>query len=142
MPRGMGGGGFRGGGFRGGGHHGGGFRGGGHRRQSGSSMVSNTSSVGSAGMASPLGSPLLTGLMGGGLGYLLGSNRADKNDQQDQDQQDQQAPPAPAATPATATSRIDDGLNQLKRLGELHESGVLTDEEFALATKKIIEAER
>jgi Short C-terminal domain len=43
------------------------------------------------------------------------------------------APAAPAA-PAAAESPID----QLKELGELHESGVLTDEEFAAQKAKLL----
>ncbi|MDD5189391.1 MAG: SHOCT domain-containing protein [Methanoregula sp.] len=41
------------------------------------------------------------------------------------------APPAPAAQMADVTT-------QLQKLAELHKSGVLTDEEFAAAKKKIL----
>jgi len=44
----------------------------------------------------------------------------------------QQAPPA-APAPAAA-----DPIAQLKELGELHQSGVLTDEEFAAQKAKIL----
>ncbi|MCC6754901.1 MAG: SHOCT domain-containing protein [Solirubrobacterales bacterium] len=56
------------------------------------------------------------------------------------EQEAQQAPPqqyaepAPAA-PAPATA---DPIAQLKELGELHQSGVLTDEEFAAQKAKIL----
>jgi hypothetical protein len=43
--------------------------------------------------------------------------------------QQQYAPPAPAAP---------DPIEQLKQLGELHASGVLTDEEFAQQKAKIL----
>ncbi|MSO40739.1 MAG: SHOCT domain-containing protein [Solirubrobacterales bacterium] len=43
-----------------------------------------------------------------------------------------QGPPAPAAAPAA------DPMAQLKELGELHQSGVLTDEEFAAQKAKLL----
>ena len=47
---------------------------------------------------------------------------------------EQQAPaPAPAATPAASSPMID----QLNQLAELHQQGVLTDEEFAAAKAKL-----
>ena len=56
--------------------------------------------------------------------------------QQDAQQQQQQAPP-PQAAPAPAAAAPDQ-LGQLKELGELHTSGVLTDEEFAAQKAKIL----
>ncbi len=56
----------------------------------------------------------------------------------------QQAPPpqpAPAAyeQPAPpAAESMDDKIAQLKQLGELHEAGVLTDEEFAAQKAKLL----
>jgi hypothetical protein len=41
-----------------------------------------------------------------------------------------QAPPAPAPAP--------DPIERLKELGELHEKGVLTDEEFAAQKAKVL----
>jgi hypothetical protein len=56
----------------------------------------------------------------------------------------QQAPPAPAAgvtpgaaAPSTSTS-TSDTLAQLKQLGELRDSGVLTDDEFQTQKAKIL----
>jgi hypothetical protein len=43
-------------------------------------------------------------------------------------------PPAPAAEPAP------DPIEQLQRLGALHDQGVLTDEEFAVQKSKILNA--
>jgi len=48
-------------------------------------------------------------------------------------------PPPQAAAPEPPSGLTDDGLSQLKRLGELHESGVLTDAEFEIAKRKILE---
>ncbi len=48
-------------------------------------------------------------------------------------QYQQQAPPPPPAAPAAP-----DTLTQLQQLGELHDAGVLTDEEFAAQKAKIL----
>lgn len=66
-------------------------------------------------------------------------------DQQQYAQQQQYAPPPqqyappPAAAPAPAAP-APDPLEQLQKLGDLHASGVLTDEEFAAAKAKILSA--
>jgi hypothetical protein len=62
-------------------------------------------------------------------------NRWANQEQQQYEQQAAQAPPPPAAAPAGA-----DPMEKLKELGQLHESGVLTDEEFAAAKAKILNA--
>jgi len=54
---------------------------------------------------------------------------------QQQQQQQQYAPPPPAAPAAPAEN---DTIAQLKQLGELHEQGILTDEEFAAQKAKIL----
>lgn len=54
--------------------------------------------------------------------------QADRWAAQDQSAEPQQAPAAPTVDP----------IQQLKQLGELHESGVLTDEEFAAQKAKLI----
>jgi hypothetical protein len=89
-----------------------------------------------------MGSPLLTTLMGGGLGYALGSNSA-------QQAAPQQAPypyqpyPYPYQAPAVTTQApaysADSGkLAQLKLLEELHNSGTLTDDEFESEKQRIL----
>jgi Short C-terminal domain/Domain of unknwon function (DUF3824) len=55
-------------------------------------------------------------------------------EQQYQQQAYQQAPPPPPP----AAPGGDDMLDQLKQLGELHDAGVLTDEEFAAQKAKIL----
>ena len=73
----------------------------------------------------------------------------DLQDQQAMQQQPvyQQAPPPPpayqqpAAPPqaaAPSTGLTDESIAQLKKLGDLHESGVLTDAEFEAAKQKIL----
>jgi hypothetical protein len=62
--------------------------------------------------------------------------QASRWSQQDAAQQQQQyaeAPPPPPAAPST-----DDKLEQLKELGELKASGVLTDAEFEAQKAKIL----
>jgi Short C-terminal domain len=62
--------------------------------------------------------------------------QASRWSQQDAAQQQQQyaeAPPPPPAAPST-----DDKLEQLKELGELKTSGVLTDAEFEAQKAKIL----
>ena len=65
---------------------------------------------------------LLSGLLVGGLGYLLGR-------QQGQNQYQQRQPQANAQS---------DQLAQLRLLGQLRESGVLTEEEFQEQKQKIL----
>ncbi|GGW51855.1 DUF4429 domain-containing protein [Streptomyces griseoloalbus] len=47
-------------------------------------------------------------------------------------------PPAPTAAPAPAEDSHDALLRRLRELGELHRTGVLTDEEFTLAKQAIL----
>jgi len=56
---------------------------------------------------------------------------------QQQYAQPQYAPPPPAP-PAPAAASQEDMIGMLKQLGELHESGVLTDEEFAVQKAKVL----
>lgn len=74
-------------------------------------------------------SPLLTGLLGGGAGYLLGSNSAN--------QQGQQAEQTATANDFAANTD-DTKLAQLQNLGELRDSGVLTDDEFAREKSRLL----
>ena len=60
--------------------------------------------------------------------------QAARYDQQDAQQYAQQAPPPPAA----AAPAEDDATAQLQNLAQLHQQGVLTDEEFAAAKAKIL----
>jgi hypothetical protein len=56
---------------------------------------------------------------------------------QEQQQYEQQQQQMAAQAPAPA--RGDDSIGKLKELGGLHESGVLTDEEFAAAKAKVLD---
>ncbi|HEY7105292.1 MAG TPA: SHOCT domain-containing protein [Acidimicrobiia bacterium] len=61
--------------------------------------------------------------------------------QEDQSAYEQQAyaapPPAPAAAPPPAPA-ADDMAEQLTKLAQLHDSGVLTDDEFAASKAKVL----
>jgi hypothetical protein len=90
------------------------------------------------GMGMRMGSPLITALFGGGLGYLLGSRGqqqqpAPQAQAQSPNVQPQQAAPAPAA------NDDDRVLAQLKLLGELRDKGVLSDDEFVREKKRLLE---
>jgi hypothetical protein len=50
----------------------------------------------------------------------------------------QQVAPAPAPAAVAAAPSEGDVLDQLKQLGELHASGVLTDDEFAAQKVKLL----
>lgn len=104
-----------------------------------------------------MGSPLISTLMAGGVGYALGSNSSQQGAQQAPSYQQPypypypyqappvpyQAPPAPYQAPPAAPQGQGAGadrgsLAQLKLLGELHESGVLTDDEFERQKQRIL----
>jgi hypothetical protein len=59
---------------------------------------------------------------------------AQQEQQQWEQQQQQMAAQAPAAP------QEQDPMAKLKELGDLHQSGVLTDEEFAAAKAKVLNA--
>jgi len=62
---------------------------------------------------------------------------ARQEQQQWEEQQRQMAAQAPAET-AAPPAQEEDPMAKLKQLGELHDQGVLTDEEFASAKAKIL----
>jgi hypothetical protein len=63
------------------------------------------------------------------------NNRWAAQEEQQYQQQQAAAPPQAAAAPAGGE---DSMLDQLKQLGELHEQGVLTDDEFAAQKAKLL----
>jgi hypothetical protein len=97
------------------------------------------------------------GLLGaaavGGTAYYAGKKvtqgrqAEDMQDQQIADLQDQAAyqqqaaytqPPPPAPPPAAAPGAGSDTATQLQQLAKLHDSGALSDEEFATAKKQVL----
>ncbi|HEV3094859.1 MAG TPA: SHOCT domain-containing protein [Solirubrobacteraceae bacterium] len=78
--------------------------------------------------------PVLRAAAVGGGAYLMGKRRAEAQ---------QQAPPAaeggsPSASPEPAGGLDADAVKRLKELADLHEQGVLTDEEFAEQKARIL----
>ena len=70
------------------------------------------------------------------------SNRVSRRQNQrwaEQDAQEYQQQQAAAPPPPAAAAPQEDKLAQLKQLGELHESGVLTDAEFEVQKQKILQ---
>ncbi len=94
--------------------------------------------------------PLMRGAMVGGMGYMAGKAGANRSAQESSQEQrlaeleSQQAPasasppaaPPPAAAPGAGGSVVE----QLKQLGELRDSGVLTPEEFEREKQKLLAA--
>ena len=64
------------------------------------------------------------------------SQGSDPNEQPEPEPIDDEAPPTPEADAAPAPDLIE----RLKGLGELHEQGVLTDDEFAVEKAKVLSA--
>ena len=65
------------------------------------------------------------------VAYKAGQRRTQQNQGNDQAQ-------APPAAPAPAAAAPTDSTAELERLAKLHESGALTDEEFAAAKSKLL----
>jgi membrane protease subunit (stomatin/prohibitin family) len=91
--------------------------------------------------------PLLRAAVVGGGAYVAGKRvargRADQDSQDAQQddrigdleqQQQGTGSPAPAAAPAAESSMAD----QLGQLADLHQQGILTDDEFAAAKAKLL----
>ena len=66
------------------------------------------------------------------------ANQAAEQQAADQSAYEQGVAAAQAAAPAPAPSGGTIDMEQLKQLGQLHESGVLSDEEFAAAKAKVL----
>jgi hypothetical protein len=78
------------------------------------------------------------------VAYKAGQRRTQQNQYNDQAQaayaQTQAAPPqaAPPPAPAAPAPAPADSTAELERLAKLHDSGALTDEEFAAAKSKLL----
>jgi hypothetical protein len=58
--------------------------------------------------------------------------------QQEQQQWEAQQQQMAAQAPPQAAAPEEDSMQQLQKLGQLHDSGVLTDEEFSAAKAKLL----
>ncbi len=91
--------------------------------------------------------PILRGAMVGGVGYMAGkagANRAARESSQEQHienpEGERPAPAAPAPAAPAAAAPAGGMIEQLKQLGELRDSGVLTPAEFEHEKQKILTA--
>jgi Short C-terminal domain len=88
--------------------------------------------------------PILRGAMVGGMGYMAGKSAANRAAQESQEQRlsgpEGRPPAASAPAPAAGGAPAGGKIEQLKQLGELRDSGVLTPEEFEREKQKILAA--
>jgi hypothetical protein len=89
--------------------------------------------------------PLMRGAMVGGMGYMAGkagANRSAQESSQEQRLAELESQPAPPSAPPPAAAPAAGGtvVEQLKQLGELRDSGVLTPPEFEREKQKILAA--
>ena len=77
-----------------------------------------------------------TMMVAGGLAYERGQNAQTAQDQAPAEPAPQPAPPAPA--PAEPAAAADDAASEIERLASLHDSGALTDDEFAAAKANVL----
>ncbi len=90
------------------------------------------------------GSPVLRTAIVGGVAYAAGSSAAKgtareaSQEQRIAELEQQQRAAAPAAAPAPPAGMTADKMEQLKQLGELRQSGILTDAEFEIEKQKIL----
>ena len=80
--------------------------------------------------------PLMRAAMVGGAGYYAGKKiQQGREEDAGQDEVETQQAAAPSAG-----GMSDDMIDQLGKLGQLHEQGVLTDDEFATQKQKLLES--
>jgi hypothetical protein len=81
---------------------------------------------------------------GGAAVYHAGKNKGASQGQEAQQdaatEDSYQQPAAPPPPPAPAGGMAQSSIDELKQLGQLHDQGVLTDEEFAAQKAKILNA--
>ncbi len=87
--------------------------------------------------------PLLRAAAVGGVAYMgakAGTNKAMQAQGAQQAPAEPAAAPAPAPAPAPAATPppADDTIARLTQLASLHDSGALTDEEFAAAKAQVL----
>src|SRR5712692_2503989 len=83
------------------------------------------------------GGSLLGDLAAGGIGYLMGKQSAQQTQQYQTPQY--QAPTVAPNQQATAASGTNERLAQIKLLGHLRDSGLLTNDEFEAEKQKILQ---
>jgi len=83
--------------------------------------------------------PLARAAVVGGTAYVAGKAGAKAGASQAQQQQEAAAPPPAPAAPAASGGMSEDAMEQLQKLAELHEQGILTDAEFEVQKQKILQ---
>jgi hypothetical protein len=86
---------------------------------------------------------LAAGAATAGIAYHAGQRRAEQDAYNEQAAAAYEAtqappPPQPAYAPAPAAAPPADSIAELERLARLHESGALTDQEFAAAKARAL----
>ena len=81
-------------------------------------------------------------LVAGGVAYAAGRRAGQGGEPEDEqgygeDEQGYDAPP-PAPPPPAAAAPAGDATSALERLASVHDSGALSDEEFAAAKAKVL----
>ena len=74
----------------------------------------------------------------GTAAYETGKNRQASSDAQYDQGYDAAPAPPPAPPPPGPTAPANDTIAEIQQLASLHDSGALTDEEFASAKAKVI----
>ena len=74
----------------------------------------------------------------GTAAYETGKNRQASSDAQYDQGYEAAPPPPPAPPPPRPTAPANDTIGGIQQLASLHDSGALTDEEFASAKAKVI----
>jgi putative oligomerization/nucleic acid binding protein len=83
--------------------------------------------------------PLMRAAMVGGAGYAVGKRRAEAQEQEaQQTDAPQETQPDQGSAQAGGGMSEMDRIDALKKLGDLHDSGVLTDEQFEAEKEKLI----
>jgi hypothetical protein len=83
--------------------------------------------------------PLLRAAAVGGGAYLAGKKRAQSEEREaGQEARLEGLESQPAAAPPAAGGLSPDAMEQLKSLGQLHDQGILTDQEFEQQKAKVL----
>ena len=82
--------------------------------------------------------PLMRAAMVGGAGYYAGKKiQEGRQEDADRDAQINELQASQEAAPAGGIS--DSSIEQLQKLGQLHDQGVLTDAEFEVQKQKVLQ---
>ncbi|MFZ0040385.1 MAG: SHOCT domain-containing protein, partial [Solirubrobacteraceae bacterium] len=74
--------------------------------------------------------------------YMMGRRNAERRGQEEYQNERitglENQPPPTAAAPPSSGGVSADAVERLKQLGQLHEQGILTDEEFSQQKQKVL----